>query len=77
MSKSRLQRQIARNVAQVKLYGLCHPYETKDLAWKQYGVGLLQYPRDEWPKRLAQVPENYRDLIRARLIAEHGYQCEP
>lgn len=48
-----------------------------DLVWKQWGKALVeQYPRAEWPTRIAQIPEIYRPLIASRLLRNFGDKVE-
>lgn len=71
--KSKLRSQAARHAASRRLQA---PVQT-DLAWKQWGQALVeQYPHHEWPARLKQIPEIYRDFIRSRLIRDYGYKVE-
>lgn len=71
--KYRHQRQLTRQAASRRWQAP----DTGDLMWKQWGCALVeQYPREEWPTRLKQVPPIYRSLITNRLIREFGYSVE-
>lgn len=44
------------------------PHTPIDLVWKQYGAGIIaQYPKEEWERRIRQVPPAYQDYIRVRI----------
>lgn len=64
---------IKRNTASLRLQAP----DQADLVWKQWGKALVeQFPRSEWPTRIAQIPPIYQDFIRSRLIRDYGYEVE-
>ena len=73
MKVNQQQQQLTRRAASHRLQAP----DPSDLAWKQWGQALVeQYPRAEWPARLAQVPLIYHQLITRRLIRDFGYSVE-
>lgn len=71
--KSTLKRQQTRYAASRRLQAP----DSTDLVWKQWGRALVeQYPCEEWPTRLKQVPLIYRPVITSRLIRDFGYNVE-